>query len=77
MIMLKNKVLIIRFSSFGDIVQCSSVVEPIRRAFSAGPVKSEIHWATRKDFDYLVGLNTEVDKVLAFDKKLGFVGLIK
>lgn len=75
--MLKNKVLIIRFSSFGDIVQCSSVVEPIRRTFNIRSPKSEIHWATRKDFDFLVGLNAEVDKVLSFDKNLGFIGLIK
>lgn len=75
--MLKNKVLIIRFSSFGDIVQCSSVVELIRQRFSLLDDSLEIHWATRKDFDFLVKLNTEVDKVWAFEKKLGFMGLIK
>lgn len=71
--MQKNKVLIIRFSSFGDIVQCSSVVELIRQRFN----HSEIHWATRKDFDFLVKLNSEIDQVWAFEKKLGFFGLIK
>lgn len=74
MIMLKNKVLIIRFSSFGDIVQCSSVVELIRQKFIND---NEIHWATRSDFDFLVKLNSEVDKVWAFEKKLGLLGLIK
>lgn len=74
---MKNKVLIIRFSSFGDIVQCSSVVELIRRDIFNVSGQDEIHWATRKDFDYLVGLNEKVDKVWAFDKKLGFLGLIK
>lgn len=70
----KNKVLIIRFSSFGDIVQCSSVVESIRQKFSKN---SEIHWATRADFDYLVKLNVELNKVWSLDKKLGLIGLVK
>lgn len=70
----KNKVLIIRFSSFGDIVQCSSVVESIRQRY---PIETEIHWATRTDFDYLVKLNTGLNKVWSLDKKLGFLGLIK
>ncbi|MBC7539535.1 MAG: glycosyltransferase family 9 protein [Bacteriovorax sp.] len=73
----KNKVLIIRFSSFGDIVQCSSVVELIRQRFSSDLNKNEIHWATRFDFDYLVKLNSEVDKVWSFEKKLGLLGLLK
>lgn len=67
-----NKVLIIRFSSFGDIVQCSSVVELIRQRFTS----SQIDWVTRSDFDYLVKLNHDVNKVWSFDKKLGFKGLI-
>ncbi len=70
----KNKVLIIRFSSFGDIVQCSSVVELIRQRFSRD---TEIHWATRADFDFLVKLNVEINKVWSLDKKLGFIGLVK
>jgi ADP-heptose:LPS heptosyltransferase len=73
----KNKVLIIRFSSFGDIVQCSSVVELIRQRFSDDLNKNEIHWATRIDFDYLVKLNSEVDRVWSFEKKLGLLGLLK
>lgn len=72
--MVKDKVLIIRFSSFGDIVQCSSIVELIRQKFGA---QNEIHWATRIDFDYLVKLNSEVNHVWAFEKKLGFIGLIR
>lgn len=67
-----NKVLIIRFSSFGDIVQCSSVVELIRQKFKS----SQIDWVTRSDFAYLVKLNHDVNKVWSFDKKLGFKGLI-
>jgi ADP-heptose:LPS heptosyltransferase len=72
--MQKNKVLIIRFSSFGDIVQCSSVVESIRQRFNR---QAELHWVTRKDFENLVTLNSGVNKVWALDKKNGFGGLIR
>ena len=75
--MLKNKVLIIRFSSFGDIIQCSSVVELIRQRLGESSRLNEIHWATRSDFQFLVSLNLGVDKVWSLDKKLGIVGLVK
>jgi heptosyltransferase-2 len=69
----KNKVLIIRFSSFGDIVQCSSVVELIAQKFP----ESELHWVTRKEFENLVQLNTGVNRVWALDKKTGIGGLLR
>ncbi len=67
-----KKVLIIRFSSFGDIVQCSSVVELIRQKYP----EAVIDWVTRSEFDYLVKLNHNVNNVWSFNKKLGFKGLI-
>ena len=67
-----KKVLIIRFSSFGDIVQCSSVVELIRQKYP----KAVIDWVTRSEFDYLVKLNHDISSVWSFNKKLGFKGLI-
>lgn len=68
-----NKVLIIRFSSFGDIVQCSSVVELIRQRYPS----AQIDWVTRSDFDYLVKLNNGVNHVWSFNKKSGFIGLLE
>lgn len=68
-----NKVLIIRFSSFGDIVQCSSVVELIRQKYPG----AKIDWVTRSEFDYLVKLNQGISQVWSFDKKLGLSGLFK
>lgn len=68
-----KKVLIIRFSSFGDIVQCSSVVELIRQKFP----DAKIDWVTRSDFDYLVKLNHDINHVWSFNKKAGFKGLIE
>lgn len=70
--MKKQKVLIVRFSSFGDIIQCSSIVEHLRRRFQ----DAEIHWVTRNEFKNLVSLNQSVDKVLAIDKSTGIRGLI-
>lgn len=70
--MKKNKVLIIRFSSFGDIVQCSSVVDLIAQK-NNGPVD----WVTRGEFSALVSLNDQVDKVWTLQKKDGFAGLIR
>jgi heptosyltransferase-2 len=69
----KNKVLIIRFSSFGDIVQCSSCVEFFDRNLS----NVEIDWVTRQEFKDLIKLNKKVHNVFALDRKLGIVGLIK
>ncbi len=69
----KKKVLIIRFSSFGDIVQCSTVVEHIRQELGS----VEIHWLTRKEFESVVGLNKNVDRVISFDRQLGLSGLLE
>ena len=71
--MKKNKVLIVRFSSFGDIVQCSSVVELIRQSLN----DSEIHWVTRSEFGNLVGLNAGINKVFTLQKSEGVLGLIQ
>jgi heptosyltransferase-2 len=68
-----NKVLIIRFSSFGDIVQASSVVEPIRQHWP----NAEIHWVTRAEFHQLVALNSRINQVISLDKNSGFLGLLK
>ena len=68
-----NKVLIIRFSSFGDIVQCTSVIDLIRQHSP----DSQIDWVTRSEFVNLVKLNHNIGKVWGFDRKLGLMGLIK
>lgn len=68
-----NKVLIIRFSSFGDIVQCSSVVELITQKHE----KAQVDWITRSEFANLVKLNNKVSNVWGFNRKEGLIGLIK
>ena len=70
---MKKKILIIRFSSFGDIVQAMSVLRPLKTRST----DSEIHWLTRSEFSNLVTLSPYVDRVISFDKKTGLLGLIK
>lgn len=69
------KVLIIRFSSFGDIVQCSTVVEKIHQRFKGTDV--EIHWAGRSEFEKLIALNAGIAKVISIEKKSGINGLFQ
>jgi ADP-heptose:LPS heptosyltransferase len=73
MIMMINKVLIIRFSSFGDIVQCSTVVELIRQKYPG----AKVDWVTRSDFGNLVKLNGHINNVWSFNKHSGLKGLIE
>lgn len=70
---MKKKILIIRFSSFGDIVQAMSVLRPLKTRST----DSEIHWLTRSEFSNLVTLSPYVDRVISFDKNSGLLGLIK
>lgn len=71
--MQKNKLLIIRFSSFGDIIQTLSVIE----SFLAQHPTSEIHWAVRSDFIELLKHHPKITKIWALDRKEGFSGLKK
>ncbi len=70
---MKHKILIIRFSSFGDIVQCMSIIEFIRGKFPKG----EIHWACRKEFSQILSIHPFIYKIWSLDRKEGFKGLIQ
>lgn len=67
-----KKILIIRFSSIGDIIQCMSVVDYIKAQYP----NAQIHWIARKDMSEFLHMDTRINKVWGFDKKLGFSGLI-
>lgn len=71
--MQKNKVLIIRFSSFGDILQGFTIPRIIKQNHS----DMEIHWLTRSDFKDLVQTNLDINRVVAFDRSKGIFGLLK
>jgi len=67
------KFLIIRFSSFGDVVQSLSIPSAIKAKYPA----AEVHWVTRKDMAPLLQGHPHITKIWDFDRKLGFAGLLK
>lgn len=68
-----KKILIIRFSSFGDIVQASAALSPLKLQYP----DAKIDWLTRSEFSTLVQSFSLVDKVIGFDRKVGMSGLIE
>lgn len=71
--MVFKKVLIIRFSSIGDIIQCMSVTGGFKNKES----NVELHWVVRKDLASLLKIDPRIDKIWEFDRELGFSGVIK
>lgn len=67
-----TRILILRFSSFGDVTQCLSVISALKKRFP----DAEIHWATRKDMLPLLAGHPELTQAWPLDKKLGFKGLL-
>ena len=65
-----KKCLIIRFSSFGDIVQNMGILPSLHLNEFA------THWLTKKEFADVVALSPSVHKVWSFDKKQGALSLI-
>ncbi len=68
-----KKVLIIRLSSIGDIIQCMSVTG----GFKNHHPDCEIHWVVRKDLSSLLKIDPRIDKLIEFDRKQGFGGILK
>lgn len=67
-----EKILIIRFSSFGDVVQTLSVPSALRTRFPG----SRIHWVTRQDLAGLLERHPSIDKIWSYDRKSGLRGLL-
>ncbi len=68
-----QRLLIIRFSSFGDIIQATGVPQAFRQRFP----QARVEWLVRSDFLNLLSSHPAIDEVLAFDKQEGFSGLIR
>lgn len=68
-----TKILIIRFSSIGDIIQCMNVINGIKNHFP----DAEIHWIARQDMCSFLHMDKRIDQVWSFNKKSGFKGLLK
>src|SRR5690625_1314139 len=60
-----QKVLVIRFSSIGDIVLCSPVFRTLKNQ-----LQTEIHWLTKSDFAFVNEHNPYIDKLYTFDRNL-------
>lgn len=69
----KEKILIIRFSSFGDVTQALSLPSLLKKKFPA----AEIHWVLRQDLSELVIHHPDIDKVWTLDRKQGFKALLQ
>lgn len=67
-----KKILIIRFSSFGDIIQAISATRELKNNYPF----AEISWITRGDFSGFLEAEPSVDKVIKFERKNGLTGLI-
>ncbi len=61
------KILIIRFSSIGDIVLTTPVIRNLRKKFP----ETVIHYLTKKQFAGIVSSNPYLDKVLMLEDDLG------
>lgn len=68
-----NKILIIRLSSIGDIIQCMSVITGLKNKYP----KAEIHWVARADMASLLKIDPRIDKIWEFDRKEGLSGVFK
>lgn len=67
------KILIIRFSSMGDIVQAMSVISALLSRYP----DATIEWVTKQEFTGLLELDVRVKKIWSLDRKKGFLGLIQ
>lgn len=62
------KVLIIRFSSIGDIVLTTPVIRNIKQQFNEGDV--EVHYLTKTEFKGILDQNPYIDKLHVIDDKV-------
>lgn len=67
------KILVVRFSSIGDIIQALSIIPKLK----VSSKNYEIHWLTKTEFGDLVALQSDIDCVWRFDTSKGFLELIK
>ena len=63
-----NKILIIRFSSIGDIVLITPVIRCLKLQLDA-----EVHFLTKKSFEKILAANPHVDRVWSIEKNVSEV----
>lgn len=70
---LQKSFLIIRLSSIGDVVLTTALVRCLRASYPS----ARIDYVVKKEFATLLEGNPHINKVIPFDKNLGFRGLIQ
>lgn len=60
------KILVIRFSSIGDIILCTPVLRCIRKQVE----NAELHFVTKRQFESVTTTNPYIDKFFYFENKL-------
>ncbi len=68
-----NKILVIRFSSIGDIVLTTPVLRTLRERYPY----AKLCFVVKKEFSEITKLFPHIDKVFVFDSKDGIRGLIR
>lgn len=69
---MEKKILIIRFSSFGDIVQCMGILGALKKKHP----KVSVDWVTKEEFKGLVRSNHHINKVWSLGPKKDFFSLL-
>ena len=64
-------VLIVRFSSIGDIVMTTPVIRAVKRQCNGGDV--EVHFLTKRGYLPLLAANPCIDRLHAIERKVGEV----
>ena len=67
------KILVIRFSSFGDVLQTLSVVGRLREAFP----QAEIHWVTREEFVPLIKMHPHLHRTWSLRRGAGLFDVLR
>jgi heptosyltransferase-2 len=67
--MRRKKILIIRFSSFGDIVQAMSVLPNLE--------DDEVHWLTKQEFKELIAASPLVSRIWTLEKGRTLFSIVK
>ncbi len=67
------RLLIIRFSSYGDIFHAVSVPEAYLKAYPLG----KVDWLVREDFAHLLEGQTAISKVISYSRQSGLSGLFR
>jgi lipopolysaccharide heptosyltransferase II len=67
-----EKILLIRFSSLGDIVMTTAMVRAVRQRFP----QAKIHFVVREDFEALLTGNPHLDRIWMLKRATGWRGLL-